>query len=103
MKVFLLRWAGFGWRGLLRSVKRWLIFYSNQFKEYLDDRPLLDGVSFRSLYRESACLAYHFVPYENNLAIASCDGNKSLWPDGFDFYFLNRLWLIFRGGFKGNF
>lgn len=72
-------------------------FFSNQFKEHLEDPRLLNEVRFKSLFAEvSSYLTSPFLLFESNRTMSSCDENKSFGPDSFNFSFLKRFWPLIR-------
>jgi exonuclease III len=64
-------------------------FYEDNFRERWEDRPNLNGLTFRSLTMEDNMeLTASFTCDEVREAIWSSDGNKCPGPDGFNFNFL---------------
>ncbi|MCH88921.1 transposon TX1 putative protein, partial [Trifolium medium] len=64
-------------------------------KESNFTRPTLDGVDFQQLSLEDNLhLIAPFIVDEIKEAVWSCDGNKSLGPDGFNLNFFKSCWNV---------
>jgi len=61
------------------------------------DRPRLDGVPFKILYKEEKNgLVFPFSLLEIEKVVKESDGNKSLGPDGFNFAFIKEFWYLMK-------
>ncbi|KAK2445049.1 hypothetical protein QL285_016023 [Trifolium repens] len=71
--------------------------FSNQFTEDYTSRPFLQGVGISSLSTDdNDLLLAPFAEEEVKETIWSCDGNKSLGPDGFNLNFFKSCWAIVK-------
>lgn len=72
--------------------------FENIYLELERFRPVLDGASFSSLsYVDKEYMIAPFSMEEIKKAVWSCDGNKSLGPDGFNFSFFKSCWEVVEG------
>ncbi|XP_019434024.1 PREDICTED: uncharacterized protein LOC109340748 [Lupinus angustifolius] len=68
-------------------------FFEDKFDENYQSRPSLDGIDFNCLSDENnVFLTAKFEVEEIKEAIWSCDGDKSLGPDGYNFTFFKKFW-----------
>lgn len=69
--------------------------FSNMFCESFSLRPNLDGVNFDQLTREDNSMLEELFSEEEIKDVEwSCDGDKSLGPDGFNLDFFKDCWFI---------
>lgn len=72
--------------------------FKNLFARVDKDRPKLRCSNMAKLSRgEAMALEAGFSEEEIWETTMSCDGNKSLGPDGFNFNFLKRFWDTING------
>ncbi|XP_058765390.1 uncharacterized protein LOC131638862 [Vicia villosa] len=68
-----------------------------KFKEECTDRPLVDDVFVKSLSLEdSLSLEVPFTMEEIKEAVWSCDGSKSMGPDGISLLFFKKCWSFVK-------
>lgn len=61
-------------------------------------RPKLDGVPFVCVgVEDNVSLVAPFSLEEIEGDLESCDGDKSLGPDGFNFAFVKKFWYLIKG------
>lgn len=66
--------------------------FQQVFSESKFTRPCLPGVEFKQISQvDSSFLITPFLELEIKAAVWSCDGDKSLGPDGFNFQFSRRV------------
>ncbi|XP_058774615.1 uncharacterized protein LOC131648899 [Vicia villosa] len=71
--------------------------FEEKFKESCFDRPLLDGVFVNSLSEEERrSIEVPFSIEEIKGAVWSCDGTKSMGPDGISLLFLKNCWSFLK-------
>ncbi|XP_058776630.1 uncharacterized protein LOC131650952 [Vicia villosa] len=74
--------------------------FCNKFIDSEEERPVLDGVDFKSLSVEEAVgLEKPFLDSEIKEAIWDCGGDKSPGPDGYSFLFFKKCWNIIKEDF----
>jgi len=74
--------------------------FSNHFKTVGEDRPVMEGLTFRRLsYCEAGNLTKPFSIEEVKCAVWDCDGFKSPRPDGISFDFIKQFWHILKEDF----
>ncbi|XP_058765712.1 uncharacterized protein LOC131639232 [Vicia villosa] len=67
--------------------------FEHKFKEFFPNRPLLEGVLVNSLSVEDRdSLEVPFSEEEIKEAVWSCDGSKSMGPDGISLLFFKKCW-----------
>ncbi|XP_058775485.1 uncharacterized protein LOC131649744 [Vicia villosa] len=91
-------------RGMLDSVhevkEEVFVHFANKFRETDRNRPLLEGMHFKSISLEKrAFLEIPFEEIEIKEAIWGCGGSKSPGPDGFSFLFIKKCWHIIKDEF----
>lgn len=60
-------------------------------------RPVLDGVGFKRISKaQSVLLTCEFSVEKIEAATRDYDSNKSPGPNGFNFMFIKKFWLILR-------
>lgn len=72
-------------------------FFKEKFDELDNSRPMLEGIPFKSLSEvEVSFLEAPFIEEEIKVAVWSCDGTKSPYPDGFNFVFIKKRWYFLK-------
>lgn len=75
-------------------------YYMKGFAEVDGVRPVLDGITFRSLeVTESSVLTAYFTMEELEEAVMSCHGDKAPGPDDFNFNFIKKFWETLKVDF----
>lgn len=73
-------------------------FFTKQFSDEQWTRPTPENVEFKKLSQEDGeWLSRTFTEEEVKEAIWDCDGNKSPGPDGYNFNFIKKFWLVLKG------
>lgn len=77
-------------KGVKEEVARVL---ESRFKEPIKAGPRLEGLDLRKMSEEESCnLEVEFSREEVKNAILDSEGEKSTWPDGLNFKFLQECW-----------
>lgn len=72
-------------------------YFQNIFQEDLKNRPTFENLGFKKLLpSQTSMLCEPFSHDEIDAAVASCDGNKSPGPDGFNFNFIKTAWEVIK-------
>lgn len=72
-------------------------YFKNIFTEEHPTQPTFNGLDFRRISaQQSATLMASFSKEEVDNAVASCNSQKALRPDGFNFSFIKSAWEIIK-------
>lgn len=71
--------------------------FDNFFKETNFTRPVPEGITFNCVFEEdNGILEEPFNESEIKKEVWSCNGSKSVDPDGFIFEFLKHIWVVIK-------
>lgn len=72
-------------------------FFKKIFREEYANRPILENLQFNQLSQaQEDSLIIPFSKDEIDSAVASCDSDKALGPDRFNFKFMKNAWEIIK-------
>jgi hypothetical protein len=76
-------------------------YFTNHVSSMPMSRPCIDGVVFPTLSEEENELLISIFTLEEIEDVVRCsDGNKSPGPDGFNFAFLKKFWVMLKGDLR---